>query len=52
MQNILDCTDIMLDGWLQSFLLRRTGTTASDDDDDTTKAEPTVTTFREDSNHC
>ena len=40
----------MLDGWLQSFLLRRTGTTASDDHDD--KAEPTVTTFREDSNHC
>ena len=51
----LDCTDILMDGWFQSFLLRQSGTSLKDDDDDDDDdvragAKPTVMTFREDSN--
>ena len=51
----LDCTDILMDGWFQSFLLRQSGTSLKDDDDDDDDdvragAKPTVMTFHEDSN--
>ena len=57
--NSLDCTDIMLQGWFQKFLVQQSNTSpSSDDDDDTSSAQAkvlpsttkAVTTFRENGN--
>ena len=55
----LDCTDIMLQGWFQKFLVQQSNTSPSSDDDgdDTSSAQAkvlpstkAVTTFRENGN--